>query len=205
MGKGPTAGVILAAGMSRRLGRTKQLLPLQNKCLLQWVVEAALGSKLARVVLILGHEAQAIAEAMGEHLRHPRLDMVINERYIEGMGQSLRAGLLAVKDRFPSAMFLLGDQPLMDSGTIDLLLERFWDSGKEICVLVHKGMRRNPAIFGQRFYAQLLAIEGDQGARHLIEANPDDVLCVEVQNPLLFADVDTEEDLKELAALLDTT
>ncbi len=205
MGKGPTAGVILAAGMSRRLGRPKQLLPLQNKCLLQWVVEAALGSKLERVVLVLGHRAQAIAAAMEDHLRHPRLDIVNNEHYMEGMGQSLRAGLLEVKDRFPSAMFLLGDQPLMDSGTIDLLLERFWDSGKEICVPVHEGMRRNPTIFGQRYYEQLLAIEGDQGARHLIEANPENVLYVEIRNSSLFVDVDTEENLKELAALMDKT
>jgi molybdenum cofactor cytidylyltransferase len=203
MGEGPTAGVILAAGISRRLGRPKQLLALGGRTLVEWVIEAALGSELARVVLVLGHEAQAITRALEGRLDDPRLDVAINARYLEGMARSLRAGLLRVKDEFPSVMFLLGDQPFLDSSTIDLLLERFWGSDKEICVPLHAGARRNPVIMGNGFYQQLLAIEGDTGARQIIDAHPDHVLFVKLQAPSLFMDIDSEEDLSRASAFLD--
>ena len=199
MVKPPTAGIILAAGMSTRLGVPKQLLHVGGRFLLHWVLDAALASRLARVVLVLGHESSRIIETLGMFLLHPRLRVVVNERYREGMAQSLRTGLLQVQEEFPSAMFLLGDQPLLDSATIDLLLKTFWESDKDICVPVHEKKRGNPTLFSRAFYDSILALEGDAGARAIIDAHPDRVLAVEMEDRLLFADIDTEEDLDRVA------
>jgi molybdenum cofactor cytidylyltransferase len=100
-------------------------------------------------------------------------------------------------------MFLLGDQPLLNSNTIDHMLDRFRYSGKDICVPVYKGKRRNPTIFNRVLYDQLMAIEGDIGARDIIRANPERVLDIEMDDPLCFFDIDSPKDLKKLQSLLD--
>jgi molybdenum cofactor cytidylyltransferase len=199
--KKPTAGIILAAGMSTRIGRPKQLLPLKGKALISWVLEAALNSRLEEIILVLGHEHHTISEALGLTRRHPRLKMVVNRHYREGLSTSLRAGLRMVNPKYNSVMFLLADQPLIDSAVINKLLERFWRSKKEICVPVCEGRRRNPAIFSRCFFESLLNIKGDQGARSLIEDFPERVLAVPEKNCSFFYDIDTEDDLERLKAL----
>ncbi len=197
-GRRLTAGVILAAGMSRRLGRPKQLIPLEGKLLIEHVLDAALASRLDAVFLVLGDRAPQIFAALGAKLKHPRLHVVVNKRYSEGLSSSLHAGLQKAR-RFASVMFLLGDQPRVTGSFIDLLIDRFQASEKEICVPVYRGKRGNPTLFGQSFYGALMALSGDIGARELIASNSDRVLEVEVQDPGVFLDIDTASDLKLLA------
>ncbi len=99
-------------------------------------------------------------------------------------------------------MFLLGDQPLLESETIDYLLEQFWSSDKDICVPAHRGKRGNPTIFSQRFYQQLSQIKGDIGARNIIQSFPEHVLQVDIYNPLFFFDIDTPADFNKLTSLI---
>ena len=201
-----TAGIVLAAGMSKRFGQPKQLLKLGDKYLLEWVLDAALASRLSRIVLVLGHEHQRIMQRLGPLMTQPRLQVVINRRYREGQSQSLRAGLSEVRKEFSAAMFLLGDQPRLRSATIDHLLECFWNSRKSICVPVYRGIRGNPTIFGRSMYGKLMAIEGDVGARNVIRDNPQLVLQVELDDPACFNDIDVPSDyqkFKDTIGLLD--
>ena len=200
--KKQTAGVILAAGMSERFGQPKQLLKLKNKHLLEWVLDAALASRIAKVVLVLGHEHQKIIQALGSKTNHPTLQVVINHRYQEGQSRSLQAGLLEIQTQLSSVMFLLGDQPMIKSATIDHLLDGFWQSAKDICVPVWQGKRGNPTIFSRAMYGNLMAIEGDIGAREIIRANPKRVLYSAVDDPLCFFDIDSQQDFENLQPLL---
>ena len=200
--KKQTAGIILAAGMSLRFGQPKQLLELGDKTLLEWVLDAALASRLAKVVLVLGHEHQKILQALEIKTSLPRLQIVINPMYREGQSRSLQAGLSTVHKAFHSVMFLLGDQPRLQPDTIDQLLESFWSSEKDICVPVCRGKRGNPTIFSRALYSKLMAIEGDIGARAIILENAAQVLSVEVDDPLGFVDIDSPGDLAELQKLL---
>jgi len=100
-------------------------------------------------------------------------------------------------------MFLLGDQPMLDSNTIDHMLDKFRNSGKDICVPICNGKRRNPAIFNRALFDQLMGIEGDIGARDIIRANPDRVLYVKMNDPLCFVDIDSQQDFENLQLLLD--
>ncbi len=193
-----TAGIVLAAGRSKRFGQTKQLLKLANKYLLEWVLEAALASRLSKIVLVLGHQHDRIMQALGPKLSQPRLQVVINHRYAEGQSQSLRAGLSVVRKEFAAAMFLLGDQPGLQSDIIDHLLECFWNSRKSICVPVCRGYRGNPTIFGRSMYCKLMAIEGDAGARNIIHNHPEWVLNVESDDPACFKDIDVSADYEDL-------
>jgi len=198
-----TAGIILAGGSSIRFGRPKQLLKLKGKYLLEYVLNAALGSELNHVVLVLGHDYQKILQALDTRTTHERLQVVINHRYLEGQSRSLQAGLLKIRQAFSSVMFLLGDQPMLDSNTIDHMLARFRHSGKDICVPVFKGKRGNPTIFNRVLYDQLMAIEGDIGARDIIRTNPERVLNIELDDPLCFFDIDSQKDFENLQSLLD--
>jgi molybdenum cofactor cytidylyltransferase len=196
--KKQTAGIILAAGMSRRFGRPKQLLKLKNKHLIEWVLDAALASRLDKVVLVLGHEHEKILQALGAKTNLPRLQVVINRRYQEGQSRSLQAGLKMVHKAYYAAMFLLGDQPRVQSSTIDELLARFRGSEKNICVPVHRGKQGNPTLFSRAMYCRLMAINGDFGARNIIREESEQVLFVEVDDPAEFVDIDTPEDIEKI-------
>jgi len=200
-----TAGIILAGGSSTRFGRPKQLLKLKGKYLLDHVLSAALGSELNHIVLVLGHDHQNILQALETRTTQERLQVVINHRYLEGQSRSLQAGLQKIRQAFPAVMFLLGDQPLLNSNTIDHLLDRFRHSGKDICVPVCEGKRRNPTIFNRVLYDQLMAIEGDIGARDIIRANPERVLYLELDDPLCFFDIDSQKDFENLQSLLESS
>ncbi len=201
--KKPTAGVILAAGMSKRLQRPKQLLQFNGKYLLEWVLDACLASDLEKAFLVLGHQFRKIMQALDGKLHHPGIQVVINSKYREGQSRSLRAGLLAAREAFPSVMFLLGDQPMVDKDVINCLLNRFWNSDKDICIPTCRGKRRNPTIFSRHWYDRLLELRGDIGARIIIEANAPHVLEVEVENRLYFYDIDTDKDYADLLHIID--
>ena len=193
----------MAAGSSVRFGRPKQLIKLRDKYLVEWVLDAALNSRLQTVVLVLGHEHQKIITAVGTKLNHPKLEVVINRHYHEGQGTSLKTGLTGVRQAFSSVMYLLADQPMIRSSTIDLLLDHFHNSEKDICVPVFDGQRGNPTIFKRPIYEEIMMIDGDMGARNIIRDNAAGVLYVDIKDPLCFIDIDSQDDLEALLALLD--
>lgn len=200
--KTPTAGIILAAGESTRFGEPKQLLAVGGRFLIEWVLSAALGSNLDHIVLVLGCEHERIRCSLRSATAHPKCEILVNPDYRSGQSTSLRTGLLRIQHDFPSAMFLLGDQPLVDAALIDLLLERYLESQKSICAPTYRGTRGNPTIFGCALYPELLKLSGDKGARDLIIAHPNEVLTVEITGPAAFHDIDRPEDVEPAALLL---
>jgi len=202
--KTPTAGIILAAGESKRFGEPKQLLRLAGRFLLEWVLQAALESNLDQVVLVLGCEQVRIRNSLLKWAAHPKCAVRLNADYREGLSTSLKAGVAGIARDFPSVMFLLGDQPLVTAALIDLLLRRFAQSEKSICVPSHRGARGNPVLFASSHYPAILRLSGDTGARDLITAHPEQVLSVEIPDPLVFLDIDRREDAEKVVALLES-
>lgn len=199
--KTPTAGIILAAGESLRFVRLKQLATWNGKPLLRWVIEAAEGSHLDRIILVLGHREPLIRRRLGACIDPSRIEITVNPDYAMGQSTSVKAGLKCVSDQAGSVMFLMADQPLITSRFIDELLERYLASRKEICVPEYEGKRGTPTIFSRRFFPQISRIAGDKGARDIIRRNPAHVLSVETAPPVCLKDVDTPEDLRTLDRL----
>jgi molybdenum cofactor cytidylyltransferase len=197
-----TAGIILAAGASVRFGQPKQLIKLWDKYLIEWVLDAALKSRLQTVVLVLGHEHQAIVRALGAKADHPGLKVVINPNYRDGQSTSLKAGLTCVRQAFSSVMYLLADQPMINSDTIDRILDQFHNSDKDIYVPVFEGRRGTPTIFKRSIYEEIMMIDGDIGARNIIAKKAERVLYAKIKDPKCFIDIDSQEDLKNLLDLL---
>lgn len=197
-----TAGIILAAGASVRFGQPKQLIKLWDKYLIEWVLDAALKSRLRTVVLVLGHEHKAILQALGAKADHPGLKVVINPNYRDGQSTSLKAGLTCVRQAFSSVMYLLADQPMINSDAIDRMLDQFHNSDKDICVPVFEGRRGTPTIFRRSIYEEIMMIDGDIGARNIIAKKAERVLYAKIKDPKCFFDIDSQEDLKNLLDLL---
>jgi len=192
------AGIVLAAGMSRRFGGNKLLAPLDGVPLVRHVAAAALASRLNRVVVVLGHQRAAVQAALGDLLDGTHCTAVVNAAYRDGQSGSVVAGLEAVRHEFPAAMFLMGDQPRLDAGIIDALIAAYEAAGTDICYPSRDGMRRNPVIFGHRFFPDILALNGDTGARAVIDANPDAATAVAFDDAAPFRDVDRGHDLAAL-------
>jgi molybdenum cofactor cytidylyltransferase len=202
--KTPTAGIILAAGESTRFGEPKQLLRLGGRYLIEWVLTAALDSNLDQVLLVLGFDHARIRSSLSSVASHPKCEILVNPEYRDGQSTSLKAGILRIGNELPSVMFLLGDQPLIDTALINLLLERYKGSEKPICVPTCRGARGHPTLFARLFYSAILKLMGDKGARDLITDHPDQVLTVEIPDALVFLDIDHREDVEPITRLLET-
>lgn len=192
------AGIILAAGMSTRFGGTKQLAEIGDKRLLEIVVDAALQSSLDQVIVVLGFQAKKVSTLLEKRYKKGSIQILKNHHYEKGMSQSIRIGIERIRNRFQSIMILLGDQPMIDADMIDLLIRRFQSSKKGICVPVYKGRKGPPVIFDQKFYKDMMSIEGDIGARKILLKNPDSILSVDVPSAKLFIDVDSVADIEKL-------
>lgn len=192
------AGVILAAGMSRRFGSTKQLLKIDGKCLLDKVTEAATNSTLAEIYLVLGWQSEQILLNL-PHLRcNPKIKVLYNRDYQKGMSSSVKCGLIAARKKYDHVMFFVADQPFISPRTINHLVEKYIQSKKQICIPVYQGQKGNPAIFGISYFDQLLLISGDRGGRGIISENADQVLHVTIENPRELFDIDTLTDLEKI-------
>lgn len=189
------AALILAAGESRRFAGPKQLAPLDGRPMVQHVLNAANGSTLVDVILIVGHSAEEVLAAV----RLDRARAVRNESYAEGQSTSLRAGLRAVGEA-DAVVVLLGDQPRVTAALLDALVERQRTSGAAAVVSSWRGRRSPPTLLHRDLWPALAALSGDVGARAVL-AGRDDVEVLEVDERLgSLEDIDRPEDLARLSA-----
>lgn len=195
-----TAALILAGGMSSRMGngRNKLLLPLHNRPVLAHVLEAALGSRARPIVLVLGYQAERVQEHIGHCLKTNEIQVVENREYAQGQSTSVQAGLRALLARpeaqeLDAAIFLLGDQPMVTFAMIDELLALREQSGQRIVLPLYRGQRGNPVIFSLDFVPELLAVSGDEGGRGLLKKYPDEIATLEMGEEVSNFDVDTWE------------
>jgi len=188
------AGLLLAAGTSSRMGRPKQLLPFGEASLLDHALQHTLRSELDRVVLVLGHRAQEIREHLHTDLHHPKLTILENTDYRNGISSSLLCGLREVEEVFDHLMVILGDMPYITSDLINLLIRQYLASGQSLGAVKTKTGRSHPVILGRRFYPDLHRLEGDVGARDLFARFPEELCLVDPGDTYQDLDIDTPED-----------
>jgi molybdenum cofactor cytidylyltransferase len=188
------AGIVLAAGLSSRMGSNKLLAEMDGIPLLRKTISAAVDSHLEPIIVVTGHQADKIRDA----LEGARVVFAHNPQYAEGLSSSLRAGISSVPEDSDGALILLGDMPEIPSILIERMLAAFSPpDGRTICVATAGSKRGNPVLWGRQFFAEIEQVTGDSGAKHLMGTH-DRFVCEVESDGVIFNDVDTPEALVAL-------
>lgn len=183
------SAVVLAAGLSTRMGRNKLLLNFKDKPLIARLVDTLLGSKIDEVIVVLGHEIEKVrAELQGKPVR-----LVHNPDYREGLSTSVRTGVDAVSPDADGIMICLADQPLLEPADVNQIVAAFADAkkvNKSIVVPFFEGERGNPVILDASLRVAILGIVGDVGCKGVIKRYPEKVYALEMENDHVVRDVD---------------
>lgn len=185
----PFGVVVLAAGASTRLGRTKQLLTLDGRPLIRHVIDAAVAAGPAQVVVVVGHDADAVAAAIGD----APCEVVHNAAAAQGQATSLAAGLAALGPTIARAVIVLGDEPRIDPVVIACVAT----GAGPIRRARYRDRAGHPIAFDRALWSRLKLLSGDEGARRVLRERPEQIreVHVDADAPL---DLDTEEDAHAL-------
>lgn len=184
------SAIVLAAGRSTRMGVQKLLLPLGGRPIVRWVVDAALASKAAETIVVVGHDGVLVAEA----LKDRPVNAVANPDYAAGMSTSLRTGLLEIADDCDGVVILLGDQPFVTPGLLDVLIDRFAKTRNAVVRPSVGGRPANPVLMSAALFPEILEQRGDVGGREVIARHLAEVCLVPVDDPGVVVDIDSNAD-----------
>ncbi len=192
------AAVVLAAGRSTRMGGPNKLVAeIAQRPLVRIAAEEALASRAKPVIVVTGHQRPDVERA----LTGLPVKLVHNPDFAQGLGTSLRTGVAAVPPDADGVVVCLGDMPQVDAGLVDRLIAAFDPArGALIVVPTFEGKRGNPVLWSRRFFPDLMAVEGDVGARNIIGRYPEAVVEVAVDGTGAFTDIDTPEALTGVKA-----
>lgn len=198
-GHRPVAALVLAAGLSRRMGPVNKLLAedAAGRPMIARTVDHVLASRAEPVIVVTGHERERVEAALaGRPVR-----FVHAPDHAAGLSASLRAGLGAVPEDSEGALVCLGDMPLVGPGTLDRILDGFDPAaGRSVVQPVHEGQPGNPVLWGREFFAEIQALSGDRGARGLLARHASHLAAVPVTEDSVLRDFDTPEALARLDA-----
>jgi molybdenum cofactor cytidylyltransferase len=186
------AAVVLAAGLARRMGRQKLLLPLRGKPVVRWSVDALM-PHVDDVLVVTGQAAAEVQAALAGlavrfvHNAHPEW----------GQGSSIAVGVAALAPTTDAVLIALGDQPGLPADVVPALLHAFRGGGAAIVTPLYRGIQGTPVVFGAEVFPELRKLAGDLGARTVVRASPERVREVRFDVPMP-ADIDTPEDYARL-------
>jgi len=195
LGATVTSAVVLAAGLSRRMGKPKLLLPLEGRPVIRQTVERMLEGGLDEILVVVGPEHEALQRA----LDGLRVRLVVNPAPEAGQATSVRAGVAALSPRTTAALIALGDQPRVPVDVIRKLQLAMTTPGKRIAAPRYTDGLGNPVLFAADVFPELLRLAGDRGARAVVEKDPARLAIVEVATAMP-RDIDTPEDYERLIA-----
>jgi molybdenum cofactor cytidylyltransferase len=192
----PVAAIVLAAGRSTRMGGANKLLcEIAGAPMVRHAATCALGARARPVLVVTGHQQEAVRAA----LAGLPVTFVANPDYAGGLMSSLKAGIAALPTGIKGALVALGDMPMLRPADFDRLIEAFLAAeATNIIVPVHRGRRGNPVLWPAAYFANILALEGDMGARQLFASHAAAIREVPVEAGAVLEDIDTPEALAAL-------
>lgn len=184
-------GIVMASGLSTRMGKYKLLLKYRGKFLIEYVLDAVSKSNLEGKIVVTGNETIVeLAEVRD-------LRVVKNYHGYMGQSQSIKLGLKEASE-ISGYAFITGDQPFLSENLINRLIEEFEENQDKFIVPVYKGRRGNPVIFPSKYRNELLALNGDVGGKAILKNHEKSIHFVEIDEEYFLWDIDTEKDYTEL-------
>lgn len=193
--------VILAAGAASRMGQPKQLLNYQGQPLIRHVVTVAQQSRCQQIQVVLGAYAAQIRPILTDLCArsHPAVGLVENSDWQQGLSSSMRLGMTALMSQNPdldAVGFLLCDQPLISADLINQLIDTYQTRQQPIVACEYASVLGVPALFDRQFFAALMNLTGDRGARSILEQFRSQVAAIPF--PQGSIDLDTPADYAKL-------
>lgn len=183
--------VLLAAGRSTRFGANKLLADFHGRPMICCALEAAKALNASRTIVITGcGKIAQLADAQG-------FGVVVNDAQQMGQSHSIHLGVQAMRE-MEAVLLMVCDQPYLTGASLERLAQRYACSPQGIACLRDSTHSGNPAVFSRRYFAELLALEGDRGAKGVLRAHEDDLLVVQTVRPDELADADTPETLEAM-------
>jgi molybdenum cofactor cytidylyltransferase len=190
--------IVLAAGESRRMGIPKMLLPFDRSTMLETVITHIINSKINRLLVVLGAEKDAICQKIGKM----NLTCCYNEYYKEGMLSSVKCGFRNLPSDFKAAMVFQGDQPLIETNTINTMAEAYLSSNNGIVIPVFKKKRGHPIVIDRKYRNEIEKLNPEIGLRELTLSFSNDILECNTEDPGILRDFDTYKEYLEAINLI---
>lgn len=188
------SGIILAAGLSTRMGEPKQLLPFGDSTIIETVIDNLLGSKLNEVIVVVGHEAEKVQA----RIRHKAIKIAFNPAYQEGMLTSAQCGVRSISASADAFGLTLVDLPLITPDLVNLVIDTYVQAGGGIAVPSYNYRRGHPVIFDRHYAAEIIALDEDSGGvRSLFKKYAEDIHYVTVDTDRVLTDIDYRTDYEE--------
>lgn len=180
---------ILAAGTSTRTGiENKLLLEFEKKALVAHTVDVALDSMADQVHVVLGHQREQLAQALGNR----QLDLLYNTAYETGIASSIRCAVQALPNNVNGMIVCLADMPWVSTQHIDALIKQF--TGDSVCALYFDNQRGHPILFPKTWFSRLMTLQGDAGANRLLRGNELDITRIDLSDDAIRRDIDCLDD-----------
>lgn len=184
-----TAILILAAGFSKRLGESKQLLQYKNQTLLEHTIGEAQKSGADLVIVVTNELQSPFVKISGGTF------LVQNERAETGMASSINTGIKLLQAIAPftsSVIISVCDQPYISAGIFEALYSKQVETNKPLVASAYAGTFGTPALFHKTFFSQLLGLHADAGAKKVLQMNPEELATITFSGGEV--DIDTRAD-----------
>jgi len=185
------AAVVLSAGESSRMGRPKALLPIAGQTFIEKIVNTLEHTSVGKIVVVLGHNA----EEMKQRIKQLPVEILVNPEYRLGQLSSLQVAVrrLQSDENCDGVLVHLVDHPYVNPDLVNLMVQRFFESGKLIVVPRHRGQRGHPVILSRKLFGELLNAPMDEGAKAVVNAHRDETLEIDTDDEGVTIDIDTPE------------
>jgi molybdenum cofactor cytidylyltransferase len=188
-------GIILAAGEGKRMGKVKLTLPLGDKQLIEWVLQAVKLTPLDKYFLVVRPEDEEMIKT-GESWG---AEIVLNSEYRSGISSSIKKALHQISSENLEGFFvILGDQPFISPSLLYKMIRAFTPGKKKMIVPFYKDRPGNPVFFDAYWKDELMKLSGDVGGRVLIKAHPERVKRFKISDESILLDIDREEDYEKI-------
>jgi molybdenum cofactor cytidylyltransferase len=183
--------VVLSAGESSRMGRSKALLPIDGETFIERIVTALKQTEVGKIIVVIGHNA----EEMKEEIDHLPVEILVNHQYKLGQLSSLHVAIHhLISDQSCDGILLhLVDHPYIDGTLVDVMIRQFYESKNLIVVPRYQGKRGHPVLLSRKLFTELLQAPIEQGAKAVVNAHTADTLEIDADDEGVTIDIDTPE------------
>lgn len=187
--------IVLAAGLSRRMGQPKVLLPwTRGRSILEQILEQLILARIPNVIVVTGHRAGEVTELA----TRAGVGTVFNEHYATGeMLSSVKAGLRAMPEHVSAVFIVLGDQPRIQARILNQLLVAYSEGVSDLIAPSFQMRRGHPILIGRRYWPEILALPDNGAPRDVIDRHQDKLAYITVDNDSVLRDVDTPEEYRQ--------